>query len=304
MNIASFDIGIKNMAYCCLTVDSSFVHVQDWNVIDLINQEQPSYLCNCSIKSKKETKNCEKKAKYKKNDKYFCERHSKTSGYIIPTKKTTLSFIKKQKIDDLLAICKSNFIFFNEKPKKEDIVNKLHNFYNEKCLENIVIKKTLASEIDLIQIGRNMKTIFENKQQMNSCNHIVIENQISPLANRMKTIQGMLAQYFIMIDDSIHIDFVSSSHKLKQFDKLENFKQEKTKSTQNNRNNPNYKENKKDGVFFCKEILNKNTNLNKWLEKMSVSKKDDLADCFLQGLWYFKHKNIISYADDLKIKIV
>ena len=40
MNVASFDIGIKNMAYCCLTVDSSFVHIQDWNVIDLINQEK------------------------------------------------------------------------------------------------------------------------------------------------------------------------------------------------------------------------------------------------------------------------
>ena len=31
-----------------------------------------------------------------------------------------------------------------------------------------------------------------------SITHVFIENQISPIANRMKTIQGMLAQYFIM----------------------------------------------------------------------------------------------------------
>ena len=28
--------------------------------------------------------------------------------------------------------------------------------------------------------------------------HVIIENQISPIANRMKTIQGMITQYFIM----------------------------------------------------------------------------------------------------------
>jgi hypothetical protein len=37
---------------------------------------------------------------------------------------------------------------------------------------------------------------------------------------------------------------------------------------------------------------------------MNTPKKDDLADAFLQGLWYFKNQNIILYADDLNIKLV
>ena len=136
--------------------------------------------------------------------------------------------------------------------------------------------------------------------------HVVIENQISPIANRMKTIQGMLAQYFIMINENIDIVFVSSSHKLKQFNEI-NTTYEKEENHTNHykpKNNPNYKENKLDGVFYCNKILEANDILQKWRDKMNTKKKDDLADSFLQGLWHFKQHKIIYYADDLKINIV
>ena len=45
---------------------------------------------------------------------------------------------------------------------------------------------------------------------------VIIENQISPIANRMKTIQGMIAQFFIM-NDIKDIEFVAASNKLKNF---------------------------------------------------------------------------------------
>ena len=51
-------------------------------------------------------------------------------------------------------------------------------------------------------------------------------------------------------------------------------------------------------------ILNENEQFNQWKDNMNTPKKDDLADSFLQGLWYFKDKNIIYYAEDLKIKHV
>ena len=83
-------------------------------------------------------------------------------------------------------------------------------------MEPIVnVKK--ASEIDLIDIGKNMK-IELDKFNFNEIEHIVIENQLSPLASRMKTIQGMLAQYFIMKYEGKEIHFVSSANKLKQFE--------------------------------------------------------------------------------------
>jgi len=51
-------------------------------------------------------------------------------------------------------------------------------------------------------------------------------------------------------------------------------------------------------------MIDANDNLHEWKESLDIKKKDDLADSFLQGIWYLKHKKIIIYADDLKIKIV
>ena len=65
-----------------------------------------------------------------------------------------------------------------------------------------------------------------------------------------------------------------------------------------------YKQHKKDSIIICSQFLEKNDHLKEWIESMNSPKKDDLADCFLQGIWYLKHKNIISYAEDLKINSV
>tara|TARA_Y200000002_G_scaffold345333_1_gene319162 strand:- start:6643 stop:7533 length:891 start_codon:yes stop_codon:yes gene_type:complete len=296
MKIISFDVGIKNMAYCCLLLSENNVEIIDWQIINLMNTETPSsILCNCVMptKSKKQApKICNKKAKYSKDNAYFCEKHAKTCKYILPTNENKLSFLKKQKIDTLMQLCNQHFLYFQNKPKKEDIVNKLETFYKNKCLEKINIPKRSASQVDLVEIGKNMKYHFNNRTCFQDVTHVIIENQISPIANRMKTIQGMLAQYFIMKNDTIVIEFVSSSNKLKQF------------ITSSSEDKNSYKKNKKDGVFYTQEIVDNNVIYTDWKETLRVSKKDDLADCFLQGLWYFKHNNIISYADNLKINIV
>ena len=113
----------------------------------------------------------------------------------------------------------------------------------------------------------------------------------------------MLAQYFIMKYEDASIHFVSSANKLKQFENKNKSKKDAEIKNKNS-TNPNYKEHKKDGIFYTKEIIEKNDYFNNWREKMNTRKKDDLADCFLQGLWFYKQQNIIFYADDLKIKIV
>ena len=43
---------------------------------------------------------------------------------------------------------------------------------------------------------------------------VIIENQISTIASRMKTLQGMISQYFIM-KGIPSIEFISSINKLK-----------------------------------------------------------------------------------------
>lgn len=319
MKVISFDVGIKNMAFCILSKNDDKIDINQWGVLNLMNEEPPNnFTCDCIIpaKTKKQTdKICGKKAKYSKNQKYFCEKHAKSNKqFMIPTKKTSRTFLKKQKVDTLTNICNSHLLFLtnnNKKLKKDEIIDKLDTFYNEKCLQVLeTSKKKSASEIDLVEVGRNMKRCLNELSDMTDITHVVIENQISPIANRMKTIQGMLAQYFIMINENIDICFVSSANKLKQFNNIElkNEIIENKETTKTNsykpKNNPNYKENKKDGIYFCNSILNSNEHLHNWKEHMLTKKKDDLADSFLQGLWYFKQRNIIYYAEDLKIKLV
>jgi len=324
MRLISFDIGIKNMAYCILSTDASNIEILDWNVLNLMDSEQPKNICTCMIpaKSKKhQPKPCTKIAKFQKSGNYYCEKHAKTNAqYFIPTKQTTLTNLKKLKLEELLKIGISHSLFINienfTKLNKTKILDIVSKFYEKKNLEPIVFKKSkTAGDTDLIKIGKNMKMLLNNITGIDEITHVVIENQISPIANRMKTIQGMLAQYFIMKNSDIEIEFVSSVNKLKLFEKkkIENILVEIEKTTEktskSTTTNPNYKEHKKDGVFYCSQLLEINSCFHNWKNALDTKKKDDLADSFLQGVWYLKNKhpnkiNILLNADDLKINSV
>jgi len=324
MNLISFDIGIKNMAYCIFCIDASNnVSISDWNVLNLMDIEEPEPKCSCKNipKSKKApATNCTSNAKYHKNNLYYCEKHAKSSPFLIPKKSLNL---KKMKVDELIKLGNSHLLFMDVENitktlKKGEIIDKIDEFLKKQSLEPIVKKKSkTANDTDLIKIGKNMKNSLNHVLEPVDITNVIIENQISPIANRMKTIQGMLAQYFIIRDENIVIDFVSSSNKLKQFDIkknktneniLENTMKPVEKTTENslekNIKIPDYKKHKMDGVSYCSRILLKNEFLTQWCGSLATKKKDDLADCFLQGLWYLKQKNIIIYAEDLKIKIV
>jgi hypothetical protein len=328
MNLISFDIGIKNMAYCIFCIDASNnLSIRDWQVLNLMDIEQPDPKCSCKNvpKSKKAVAtNCTSNAKYYKNNVYYCEKHAKSSPFLIPKKSLNL---KKMKVDELIKLGNSHLLFMDVENitktlKKGEIIDKIDEFLKKQSLEPIVKKKSkTANDTDLIKIGKNMKNSLNQVLESINISNVIIENQISPIANRMKTIQGMLAQYFIIRDDNISIDFVSSSNKLKQFDIKKNKTNENIlentmkpaensteKPTENslekNIKNPDYKKHKMDGVSYCSRILSVNEFLTQWCGSLDTKKKDDLADCFLQGLWYLKQKNIILYAEDLKIKIV
>jgi hypothetical protein len=99
----------------------------------------------------------------------------------------------------------------------------------------------------------------------------------------MKSIQGMLAQYFIMQSDEINIEFLSSIGKLKGFEK------------QNENLDSEYQQHKKDAIFYCNRFLEMDR-YSAWKGVLDTKKKDDLADCFLQGIQWMRRKNIISFA--------
>jgi hypothetical protein len=330
MIVISFDIGIKNMGYCIFKLsDQTDEHkdpccppfeILDWAILNLT---QPTnsivYFCNSmnKPKSKKgEYIECKKIAKYTKIEDcgcensivhYYCKKHALESGNsIVSNMKRMLSTYKKSTKESVIEKCKELKIEINEKDSKPNILSALEKHIKQHSIQPIEsVKQNSANDVDLISVGKQMKIMLDANPYIDQITHVIIENQISPIANRMKTIQGMLSQYFIMKNDNIHIEFISSSNKLKQFSKIEtdsmNVDVVVAAGDGISNSKTKYKEHKKDGIFYCDEILSKNAWLNMWISKINIKKKDDLADCFLQGLWYLKKAGHIQYINNLLI---
>ena len=347
--IISFDIGIRNMAYCIFDISASTITIPEWTVINVgelpsANTKLQSHKCTCMTKS---SSICNRAAKYidPNETKYYCMTHAKTSEYLIPKKTYELANLKKRKIADLYNFLTPFMNTYTEKKqtsqivftKKQDALDFAKIYFETHSLKHIVQSANRnMKEIDLLTIGRNIKTLFDQSPHMAQATHVIIENQISPLANRMKTIQGMVAQYFIMKNSNIVIEFISSSNKLKGLVSpkvkqvistpakpafvpppsnvfiSEPFADPPLISANDNQVKKDaqkdaYKQHKKDAVNICRQFIQTNPCMtvgNVGGDMLSSSKKDDLSDCFLQGIWYLKSQNIITYAENLKINSI
>ena len=276
MKILSIDVGIKNLAFCLFCNNDTTNHsylIKKWNVVDLSTSEE--VVKKCCGKEKKGP--CLKPAKYTKNNQCFCIKHAKKEKYVLPSSDLKSSYINKQKLQKLIDIvAKYKIPGIAEKPKKSDLVSLITNFAKENCYEELI--KTSAADVDLITIGKNIKLKFDNLfLEEANIDYVIIENQISPIANRMKTIQGQIVQYFIMSGINVaYIEFISASNKLKEF--------ETDGKTE-------YKDRKKLGIVKTQETLQDNQNFSNMLDYFNThKKKDDLADSFLQGLWFIKYR--------------
>jgi len=132
--VVSFDIGIKNLAYCVFTLDSSSIVVRDWGVINLSDPQvvaaaaNQGPLCNCP---KVKSGLCGKKATFFLGTNYYCNVHSKNCGKLLPNKETSMTTIKKLKMDDLIQFCKTHSISIENKDKKPEILQKAQALFLE-----------------------------------------------------------------------------------------------------------------------------------------------------------------------------
>jgi len=286
--ILSIDVGIKNLAYCLFekSHESNYFSIKKW---DIINLSQEDEIKKCCFIEKNEV--CNKPAKYTINNLGYCLKHSKKQDFQIPTSELKTQFINKQKIQILMEIADKYTINYEKPIKKNDLLFKINEYISNKCFKEI--NATNASQVDLVSIGRNIKNKFiKNFPYEEKIDYVLIENQISPIANRMKTIQGMISQYFIM-QDCDHIEFISSINKLKCYDKDKNTLNASNASNISNPKNTDYKSRKKEGIAKCLEILTNDYRFNKELTYFTThKKKDDLSDSFLQGLWYINKQKL------------
>ena len=271
MKILSIDVGIKNLAFCLFEKpeNSEYFKITKWDTVNISEQETH----NCSFNDKNGL--CNKPAKFKKDNICFCLKHSKKQNYQIPSSKLKPTFINKQKLKTLHEIANSHGVKYEPKIKKTELVAAINDHIYNNYFQEIQSKK--ASEVNLYNIGTNIKIHFDKLFSGENCiEYVIIENQIGPIATRMKTIQGMLVQYFVMCQVNVkNIEFISASNKLKNCDV-----KDKTK----------YSDRKKLGISKCLETISTD---HRFIEKVEYfnlhKKKDDLADSFLQGMWFINN---------------
>ena len=345
--IISFDVGMKNLAYCLFQIGDDVNNLTDYKVLqwEVIN------LCTPIVKKCNNggLQCCSEVAKYCKTFKssepvdvdeneneneetiiidYYCSKHARKCKFKVPPSELDIKKIKNKKLVDIQSIIEKYNIssIFNksheshtphtsnepieqatssapkrQKNTKEQMIDMIQHELDKNYLENI--ENVRADQIDLLTLGRNMMTELDKfvmpyigytgdtvdtgdsgdlgkmgGLEKYKIDIVIIENQISTIASRMKTLQGMIAQYFIMRGTPC-IEFISAANKLKMF-------MTKKKTT--------YTERKIESVEVTKELLEKLPQFEKYrgcLEKNK--KKDDLADCFLQGIYYLTLKKMI-----------
>jgi hypothetical protein len=120
-------------------------------------------------------------------------------------------------------------------------------------------------------------------QEYGAITDVLIENQISPLATRMKTLQGILTEYFVIRHAAAAIHYVSSRNKLR----VDGLGEGPTPTPAPK----GYKNNKKRAIEICRKQLVDRQEDARWMKLFEESKKkDDLADCFLQGLFFMQKR--------------
>lgn len=292
MKILSFDVGIKNLAICLLETNdnsceknmekygmkkhnnemNSNVTILDWQLIDLSS----TVIHKCVFKKKnKSNELCGLSASYKDHqNNCYCKRHAKSTEFLIPDTKLNSNQLKRNSLKKLNEIVDLyNIKDTLELKTKEQLINAIENYKKQFFLSTIEKESSKANKDSLISLCRIMThkldALYNSNQNLyKDIDSVLIENQIGKIAVRMKSIQGMLTQYFVGrgVQD---IEYISSMNKLKNFCEKKNM---------------NYKERKAESIVVTRnqiELYNPN-----WLDFFNkFSKKDDLADCFLQALW-------------------
>lgn len=183
------------------------------------------------------------------------------------------------------TICKNRAKYTDKKDKS---IGYCLKHIKGKSSENIKqIKKKPKKKHSILDLGKNLITILDKYPFLIEVDQVIIENQPVLKNPTMKSVQMILYTYFLIhgvaknkIKD---ISFVSARNKLKIYDGPPIEVKIKGK----------YAKNKKLSIEYCKYMIGK-LNQPKFVDLfLKNKKKDDLADSFLQGIWFLNKNNSI-----------
>ena len=165
---------------------------------------------------------------------------------------------------------------------------KRHNLSKKKV--KIINTKTIPLQDLSTRLVMKLNQVYSEITELDT---VIIEQQ--PTKNvKMKNISHMLFCYFVLqnvnLNKECKILFVSPRNKLKIvpkeiFEKIT--KKEITKKNKRHRENVEYYNRKNIAKEYTQYYIEEN--FKDWISYYSTSKKkDDLADCLLQGIWFIQ----------------
>jgi hypothetical protein len=252
MKLISFDVGLRNLAVCVLDGTSrTDVQIRHWDVIDVIGEKNGVERPRCF--------QCAKPAMWQQTTRYACTKHCPKVETLT---KTALSKKTNIELQDLYKLSHTTAA-----PKlKKDLVNAL----SEKYLQTGWRKFAGGANVKhapVLDLARDIATCLDTRSSWwTGADLIVVENQKD---RRMFAVQAMIHMYFA--SKGYTVRGVSAIHKLNNVFTLDS--------------TATYKARKKTGILHCEKLMP--TNQTAFFK--SHKKKDDLADSYLQGLWFLEH---------------
>ena len=288
--ILSFDVGIKNLAYCLMERTNTELTILKWDIINLVEDRD---LCEYKLRTGK---------KCGKIGRFTMKVNSTTSHVLCNAHKT------KCKVEVSVS---TDYNCVHIKCKEKSKINILdnsewswcekHEKDSKKILTTFKPKKITGqncSQQPLQELSFKLFSKLDMDKDLIQVDEVLIENQPSLKNPNMKTIASILYSYFVMrglIDKEKkslirNVRFVSPSNKLKVDKSV----------TQNNLDKAKDKKEYYDitkglGKIYCLALIKESE--KHFLTK--YEKQDDLCDCFLQGFQYLFNPIPQNYVDKI-----
>lgn len=284
MKVLSWDVGIINLAYCLIDYDydTKKFKIIDWDVINLTNRAK----MKCTV--------CKVNPSFyqQSGDKYFCKIHMKNADIIVP------SFEDIFGDNNMQICCYEGKTRCNKQSKycyNDIMLCNVHAKSKYKSIQNTykIVKytKKAISTMSMDDFLYKLIVELDKRHHLLQCDRVYIENQPTMKNPRMKTISVTLYNFYMirgMIDKQVilAVHFMAPSNKLKLAS--DGDIKELVKIKKNDNDAKTYKLTKSLGIKYCLEMI---SDMPDWVAHFnSHKKKDDLADCFLQGMYALLNK--------------
>jgi hypothetical protein len=297
MRLLSWDVGIINLSYCLIEYDNSdksnpVWKIIDWAIINLTDREKiKCFQCGANPSLMQQIVG--------KDIIYTCKNHMKNintspasfDDYCIPVMcGTNCQFVGKKQCEKMIIYTfpKGDDVHYYCSTHAKSEYKKL-----EKSLELKIYKKQAVRDINLDELRLKLIRTLDDKPLLLTATQVLIENQPSLKNPRMKSISSTIYDFYLIrgiVDKEITkseinlVKYMCPSNKLKlasdgDSQKLVKLKGQEAKT---------YKLTKALGIKYCAELISSNKEVKeKWLDHFnSYKKKDDMADSFLQGIYY------------------